>query len=94
MFTWKKSEITSLDETIEGLYTLLGAYEPHSEKYPKIVDQIVTLENLRNQIGSDKVSADVKATIIANLIGILVIVKHEQVGIVTSKALSFVTKLR
>lgn len=43
---------------------------------------------------SQKVSPDVLATVGGNLAGILLILNYERVGIVTSKALGFVQKLR
>ena len=39
-------------------------------------------------------SADTMIVVAANLIGILAIIHHEQVGVITSKALSFVVRGR
>lgn len=41
-----------------------------------------------------RISPDTMAVIAANLLGILLVLKHERLNIVTSKALGFITKLR
>lgn len=66
-----------------------------ADQFAKILDQytkLIMLQHAERQ--QNKISKDVLATIVANLAGIGVIVGHERLHVVTSKALSFVMKLR
>lgn len=87
------SEPTKLEETIETLLTHMQACEEDSEEYAKMADQLVKIYPLKQQDTAPAVSPDVMATVLGNLLGILVIVGHERAHIVTSKALMFVGKL-
>jgi hypothetical protein len=56
-----------------------------------------TTERLYEMMEKDKsssVSKDVALTVVANLLGIFMIIKHEHVNVITSKALGFVFRLR
>jgi hypothetical protein len=95
MFTQKTSvEPTELEIAIERLLIDMKMIDTDSDEYSKMVDQVVKLHTLKETEKSESMSLDTKATLIANLVGILLILNHERAGIVTSKALSFVTKLR
>lgn len=94
MFRLRKSEDHSvIDEMISDLLVHLNDHPRHSTEYSNIADQIIKLRTLQNNT-SDRVSPDTMATIIANLAGILVIIHHEKAGVVASKALAFLTKIR
>lgn len=84
-----------LDMEINAL--LLDMYTMDKKKdaeYPAMVDQLVKLYELRNANAPKRMSADVKATIAANLAGIFLIIAHERTGVITTKALGFIQKLR
>lgn len=93
MFNQNPIEKTSLDEAIESVLSEMAGPSADSEEYAKMVDQLVKLHAMKTLEGRPRISPDVKATILANLAGILVIVGHERTHIVTSKALSFIKKL-
>lgn len=90
------------DKTAENLdleinRLLLDMYAMERKKdaeYPAMVDQLVKLYSLRNANAPKKMSADVKATIVANLAGLFLIIGHERTGVITTKALGFIQKLR
>lgn len=85
----------NLDMEINRL--LLEMYTMNRMKdaeYPAMVDQLVKLYELRNANAPKRMSADVKATIAANLAGIFLIIAHERTGVITTKALGFIQKLR
>jgi hypothetical protein len=88
------AEPTSLDLAIDKLFTHMSAEYGDTDSYSKLADQLVKLQTLKDASRPDRLSADAKATIAANLAGILLILNHERAGIVTSKALSFIQKLR
>lgn len=94
MFPKRVSELESnLEHAMNDLLFKLNHIEDPDE-YAKSVDQLTKLQNILAANKREKVSADTLATIAANLAGILVIVKHEQVNVIASKALGFVMKLR
>ena len=93
----KKTDVVveHLDREINAL--LLEMYPMNKKtdpEYPAMVEQLTKLWALKENSTPQRVSADVKATIAANLVGILLIVRHENVNVITSKALGFVQKLR
>lgn len=86
---------TPLDEAISELYVNLGEQDPETEEYSRIADQIVKLEKLNAEIKAKKrISPDVAVTVAANLAGILLIINHERLHVVASKAIGFVMKTR
>jgi hypothetical protein len=91
MFLIKRE--TQLEETIALLQTELDT-NLDREQCIKIAGELVKLHSLSSATKRQPVSADTLATIFANLAGILIIVKHEQVNVIASKALGFVQKLR
>lgn len=94
MFAKTTPEPSSLDNAIERLHKEMRETYPTTDDYAKFVDQLIKLQTLKDNSSPQRLSADAKATLFANLAGILLILNHERAGIVTSKALSFVSKLR
>jgi hypothetical protein len=93
MFNQTPHEKTKLDEAIEGVLNEMSGVAADSPEFEKMTDQLVKLHALKTTEGQPRISPDVKATIIANLAGIAIIVGHERAHIVTSKALGFIKKL-
>jgi len=89
----KPLEKTGLEKIIEDLQSEMASVSGDSDEYAKMADQLIKLMQLKADLGPKRISADVKATILANLAGILIIVGHERTHIVTSKAVGFVRKL-
>lgn len=90
MFT-RKTEKSQLEETIELLNADLENLSVSDEDRSAIIDQVIALHKLTP---SKRVSPDAMATIAGNLVGILMILSHERAHVITSKALSFVGKLK
>lgn len=93
MFTRDQPK-SKLEEEIDSALNVLSAHTKHSEEYAKIVDQVVKLHKMKEEEKPSTVSPDTLLMVAANLIGILMITKHERADIITSKALSFVMKPR
>lgn len=88
-------ETSALDEAIDDLFRELQGFSADEEGYAKASDQLVKLIKLKKETEpSWRVSPDTLALIGANLLGILLILNFERAGVVASKALSFVSKLR
>lgn len=84
----------NLDKVINTHLAHLQDLTPSHAEYPDAVKQLAALYSLRNESVSKPLSADAKLTAAVNLAGIIMILKHEQVGVITSKALGFIAKLR
>lgn len=87
-------EKSGLEKAIDGVFKEMSYLESSTEEYAKMVDQLSKLYLLKEIDSKKRVSPDTMATVAANLIGIILIVGHERVHVVTSKALNFVMKLR
>lgn len=95
MFTQKKqSEPTGLQLVIDALEARLVKVQPDTDEYPKMVEQLTKLHKLKESETPKRLSPDVVATVAGNLAGILLILQYERANVITSKALSFVLKLR
>ena len=92
---FRKQKQTELDNVIADALLALDIHKPYSDEYTKTVDNVEKLYRLRNDSErSRKISPDTIATVGANLAGILLIIKHERVNVVASKALGLIMKTR
>lgn len=97
MFTNKTPvEPTVLEKQIEKALLELDGHEADSPEYKLIVEQIEKLHKLKDPVREPKkrISPDALLMVGGNLAGILLILQHERVHVVTSKALGFVLKAR
>lgn len=95
MFNLKpQNENSGLQEAIDEILREMARYSSSSDEYAKMADQLSKLYSLKEIDSKRRVSPDTLALVIANLTGIILIVGHERMNVVTSKALSFVMKLR
>jgi hypothetical protein len=95
MFKLKTTpKTTALEIAVDRLLESMKTVSVDTEEYANMVDHLVKLHNLKEAEKPEGMSTDTKATMIANLAGILLILNHERAGIVTSKAVSFIMKLR
>ncbi len=72
----------------------LSGHEIGSEEYKTILDRAVTLQKLMDEEKPSSVSKDTLAVIGANLLGILMIIKHENINVITSRAMNLIMKPR
>jgi hypothetical protein len=90
----KTTEETLLDLEITSVQNALKILKPVDEKYDTTLTQLERLFALKQLEKPQKISADTKATIAANLAGILTIVAYEHSHVITTKALSFLMHLK
>ena len=81
---WKETEK-------ERVYRHMKALDPSSREYTELLE---VYEKLCEIERSDKVSKDTLATIAANLLGIGLILKYEELHVISTKALNFVIRGR
>ena len=95
MFKTTTPEPTKLDRLIDELTErMLEIENKTSDEYKQLLEHLTKLEAIKKDNRPDRVSADAKAAIAANLAGILLILNYERANIFTSKAAAFLTKLR
>jgi hypothetical protein len=90
----KNTNNTGMKLVIDAATAELLKETPGSERYDKIVAQLERLNKIAASNSGDKVSKDGLVAVAANLLGIGLIIKHEQFNVITSKALGFVGKFR
>jgi len=81
---------TELERTLSELK--LSSFT--SEDYAKTLSITEKLHDMMDKEKPASVSKDALLTVGANLLGIILIIKHEHVNVITSKALGFVIRLR
>ncbi len=96
---FKKTEPSTidvmLDEAIEEALREFNGFSPNQEGYSEAVDAIVKLKTLKDENTSrSRISNDTIVSVVGNLAGILLILNFERAGVVASKAISFVSKLK
>lgn len=83
-----------LSDALAKALVSLSVMEVGSEEYVKTLDQVVKLHKMMEEEKSSSVSKDTLAVVGANLLGIILIIKHEFVNVITSKAISLLIKPR
>lgn len=83
----------SLKREIESVLKRMSELSPDSDEYAKMAKNLETLYSAASK-SKDKVSLDTIVTVAGSLLGIILIINHEQTGIITSKALGFIIKGR
>lgn len=92
MFTKKPKTQSGLEIAIDTVLSEMQGYEADADEYAAMVDQLDKLYKLKEIDKPERVSKETLALIAANLLGIILILGHEQTNVVTSKALNFVFK--
>jgi hypothetical protein len=89
MFGEKKPE-TQLDAAINRCYVAMETLEETHEEYGKILEHLVKLHKMKEDEKPSRVSPDTMLTVGANLVGILLIIRHEHVNVITSRAMTLI----
>jgi hypothetical protein len=90
----RKQEWTLLDDAIDRAARELNHHDVGSPEYVKILNALSSLTDMRQQEKPKSVSKETLFNVGGNLLGIIMILKHERVNVITSKALSFVLRTR
>jgi IS1 family transposase len=92
MFNGKNRQIW-LDNAIDKAVRELNTHTVGSEEYMKTLNLVIKLNEIRYN-NTSSVSKDTLAVVFANLFGIFMIIKHEHVNVIASKALNLLMKPR
>ncbi len=85
---------TPVEKEIVDLFAKLSQHKADSKEYAIVLDQITKLHKLKADEKPPRVSPDTLVLVGANLLGIVMILSHERLNIITTKATSLVQKLR
>lgn len=83
-----------LESELERTISWLKTEQIPSEDYVKTLNVVERLNDMMEKEKPSSVSKETMLTVAANLLGIILIIKHENVNVITSKALGFVFRLR
>ena len=92
MFT-RRNE-AQLQSSLDAAHASLQSLDPTSKDYEVVLDRISKLQKMAESNRPKSVSPDTLVMAATNLLGIVLILNYERLGIVTSKALPFVSKTR
>jgi hypothetical protein len=70
----------------------LNSQEIGSEEYAKRLEMVIKLHKMLTEEKSSYLSKDTMASVGANLLGIFMIIKHEQFNVITSRAMNWVMR--
>lgn len=93
MFNRNREE-THLESALERALTELDRKAVGTAEYDRVLENVVKLHEMKEAEKPSKVSKDTWAIIGANLAGIVLVINAEHVGVITTKAFSFVGKIR
>lgn len=86
----KSEAMYLLEEEIKRSLRGLKFHEATSEEYQKRMDRLVALYRMKEEEKSKFGSKDTLAVVFGNLLGIFMIVKHEHVNVLTSRAMQLI----
>ena len=88
------AEKINLQDLIDDLAAQMHGKDGYDSEYAAMVTQMDTLYKLKEVDSKSKVSRDTWVAVAGNLAVTLIIVGYEQKHVITSKALSLLSKLR
>lgn len=96
LLTNKRDKRTALEMEIDDLTIGLQQIDPHSDEYHDRLESIERLSKLRDESRKSQrqVSPDTVLVVSGNLLGIVLILMHEKLHVISTKALNFVIRGR
>lgn len=89
-----EKELTGLELVYDQAVRELLFKQVGSEEYEKTLAQVAKIHGLLKDEKSARVSRDTLAVIGANLLGILMIIRHENINVITSRAMGLITQAK
>lgn len=89
-----KKEKTMLEKEIEAVLLDMKDMDINSDEYEVALNHLTILHEIKSKEKKWNVSPDTMAIVAGNLLGIILILKHEELNVITSKAMNFVIKGR
>jgi hypothetical protein len=88
----KEREPTSLEREVERAIRDLKTHKIGSDEYVRTLEVVTKLHKMKEEEKPSVVSKDTLTIVAANLIGIIMILRHENVNVITSRAMNLILK--
>jgi hypothetical protein len=83
---------SQIDLAMKRALSNLTAHEVHSDEYAKMLDQVVKLHKMKEEEKTSVVSKDTLVIVGANLLSVVMIIRHENVNTIMSRAMNLLLK--
>jgi hypothetical protein len=80
------------DKQLRRVLRELETTEPNSEEYERLLERLNRLQKMRAEDRPERLSPNTAALVATNILGIVMIVRHEQFNVIVTKALGFVIR--
>jgi uncharacterized protein YgfB (UPF0149 family) len=85
---------TYVDDQIARITAQLQHQEIASDEYGELLDRLGKLQKIRQEEKPDTASTDTMLMAATNIVGILLIIRHEHLNVITSRAMNMLTKTK
>jgi tRNA(Glu) U13 pseudouridine synthase TruD len=85
---------TEYDRPIRRVLREMETVEPKSKEFNDLTDRLQKLQKMRSDDRPDPINRNTILQVAAHLVGMTMIIHYEQLGVITTKALSFVPKAK
>lgn len=92
MFSGKGYLYSPLEDAVNRLVNDLNNHEIGSEEYQKSLDALTKLHKMKVEEKPSSVSKDTLVIVAANLIGLFMVIRHERINVITTRAFSMLLK--
>jgi hypothetical protein len=93
MFT-RVNKPTQLETALDRAFENLSQKGVATDEYVRTLEAVTELHKMKEAEKPSQVSPDTMLLVGANLVGILLIIRHEHVNVITSRAMSTLMKPR
>lgn len=91
----RNREQTALNTAMDKAMKELSRHEVGSDEYNKVLESVIKIHAMKVKDKPDRVSLDTLVLSVSNLVGIVLVIGHEQIGnVLTSKALGLLIRPR
>ena len=93
MMKFTKLKQNQIKKEINRIHSEMESMDINSEEYKNAIGHLKSLHEIesRDLFG---ISSDTMAVVAGNILGLILVLKHEELNVITSKALGFVIKGR
>ena len=90
----RKREPTLIELVTDKTVRALNDHPIGSQEYEKVMNALIQLHRMREAEKPSSISKDTLVLAGTNLLGIIMIIRHEHVNVITSRAMNLVIKPR
>jgi hypothetical protein len=94
MFQRPKPKKSKLDIAIDDVLSDMENHATTTEEFRKLLERLKDLHKMKETDKPRRPSPDVVIQAATHIIGIALIIRHEQFNIITTKAMSFVPRVK